>query len=376
MGQDFYLIAPRRREKRSWGCRPCEDLFNGSASSLVSLFARPIIPQSRDGENSHRTVLRKPGKTIPQKRRLEPARLPVNTPSSRALTCTTEPGSILIQLPTEIHYHILHFLDLEDVFLFGLICRRLWTLVRPLIAKHFSGYLGVWAGIPVICVGDSLEHSGNTQYPDGMLSLDELKELDEGLEFEELEIELGCELAEELADKPVSLYQMADARYTSITTVTTSFPHDLFGLALDLRYGHPSPVDIIQVAHPEPQSYYPCSEEWVLRNLTTHEFVRPSAVALDQKHIQGPFIDILGYGEVILYKTCWSTSDYSLIRGKEMHRGVWAGHALDIVPATHLSGDTSWKDISDRIAQEISEIWGEVYGENWKTDLVTERRRC
>ncbi|EER37814.1 conserved hypothetical protein [Histoplasma capsulatum H143] len=325
MGQDFHLIAPRRREKRSWGCRPCEDLFNGSASSLISLFARPIIPQSRDGENSHRTVLPKPGKTIPQKRRLEPARLSVNMPSSRALTCTAESGSILIQLPTEIHYHILDFLDLEDVFLLGLSCRRLWTLVRPLIAKHFSGYLGVWAGIPVICVGDSIEHSGNTQYPDGMLSPDELKELDEGLEFEELEIELGGELAEELADKP---------------------------------------------------SYYPRSEEWVLRNLTTHEFVRPSAVALDQKHIQGPFIDILGYGEVILYKTCWSTSDYSLIRGKEMHRGVWAGHALDIVPATHLSGDTSWKDISDKIAQEISEIWGEVYGENWKTDLVTERRRC
>ncbi|EDN05202.1 predicted protein [Histoplasma mississippiense (nom. inval.)] len=275
-------------------------------------------------------------------------------PSSRALTCTTESGSILVQLPTEIHYHILDFLDLEDVFLLGLSCRRLWTLVRPLIAKHFSGYLGVWAGIPVICVGDSIEHSGNTQYPDGMLSPDELKELDEGLEFEELEIELGGELAEELADKPVSLYQMADARYTSITTVTTRFPHDLFGLALGLRYGHPTPVDIVQVAHPEPQSYYPCN----------------------QKHIQGPFIDILGYGEVILYKTCWSTSDYSLIRGKEMHRGVWAGHALDIVPTSHLSGDISWKDISDKIAQEISEIWGEVYGENWKTDLVTERRRC
>ncbi|KAL2369576.1 hypothetical protein BDBG_05254 [Blastomyces gilchristii SLH14081] len=375
MGQDFCLIAPRRREKLSWNCRPGEDLFNGSASSLVSLFATPIIPQSYDGKNSHRTVLPNPGKTIPQKRRLEPDCLPVIMPLTRAPACTTESGSILIQLPTEIHYHILNFLDVEDVFLCGLSCRRLWTLVRPVIAKHFSGYLGVWAGIPVICVGQDSGSGGNAQHPDGMLSSNELNELDEGLEFEELEIELGDKLAEELAGKPVNLYDIADARYTGITEVTSSFPHDLFGLALDLRHKHPSPIDIVQVAHPTPQSYYPCNEEWVLRNLTTHEFVRPSAVALDEKYIKGPFIDTLGYGEVILYKTCWSTSDYSLIQGKEMHRGVWAGHALDIVTATHLNGDASWKDISDEIAQEISEIWEEVYGENWKTDLVKERRR-
>ncbi|PGH04472.1 hypothetical protein GX51_03464 [Blastomyces parvus] len=351
MGQDFCLIAPRCREKLSWNRRPVEDLFNGSASSLVSLFARPIIPQSHDVENRHRTALPKPGKTIPQKR------------------------SILVQLPTEILCRILDFLDeLEDVFLWGLSCQKLWALVRPVIAKHFTSYLGVWAGIPVIFVGEDSGCSGNTLHPDGMLSPDDLDELEEGLDFDELENEMDAEMAEEYAGKPVSLYRLAESRYATTDAVTLSFPHDLFGLALDLHHKYPGLVDMFQVANPKPKSFYPCSEEWVLRNLTTHEFVRPSTVALDEKHIKGPFIDFLGYGEVIMYKTCWSTSDYSLIQGKEMHRGVWAGHALDIVPATHLDGDTSWKDISDKIAQEISEIWGEVFGESWKTDLVTKQR--
>ncbi|KGQ01563.1 hypothetical protein PAAG_11689 [Paracoccidioides lutzii Pb01] len=49
--------------------------------------------------------------------------------------------------------------------------------LRPVIAKHFSGYLGVWAGIPVICMGDASGCSGNTQDPDGMLSLNEFPDI-------------------------------------------------------------------------------------------------------------------------------------------------------------------------------------------------------
>lgn len=202
-----------------------------------------------------------------------------------------------------------------------------------MIAEHLAGYLGLWAGTPVICVGDESDRDG--KYPDGLLSSEDLDELAKGVEMEELEEGL----AESYAEIPVNLYDLANARYTSITEVTTGFPHGLFVLALDLRHKWGSPADITRVVNPEPSSFYPCSEEWVLRNLTTHEFVRPSAIALDQRYIRGPFIKILGYGEVILSKICWSTNDFTSVAGDPLNQGPWAGHALDIVPASYLDNN-------------------------------------
>lgn len=360
MGQYFRLIAPRYRERLNWGGKLGEILFDGSAASLVSLFARPTIPTKHTGKSSSTACPFKKSTSqkqlIPQKRRHQSDN-PIGITASR-----------LVQLPPEIHYIIIDLLDIKSVFLLGLSCWNFWVLARPVIARHFADYLGPWAGTPVICVGDESEVEG--EYPGGLLSPADLVELAEGLEVEELD-----DLSEEYAEKPVNLYQLADARYASITEITTGFPHDLFRLALDLRYKSGSPVDIIRVADPDPSTFYPYSEEWVLRNLTTHEFVRASAIALDQKYIRGPFIDVLGYGEVILFKICWSTSDFTSVSGKPLNQGVWAGHALDIVPATCLNDKNSWKDTSDEIAREIAEIWEDEYGENWRSYLIAKWKK-
>ncbi|KAG5298645.1 putative F-box domain-containing protein [Histoplasma ohiense] len=158
----------------------------------------------------------------------------------------------LIQLPNEIHNLIIELLEIESVFLLGLSCWHFWVLARPVIAEHFAGYLGLWAGTPVICVGDESHRDG--KYPDGLRSSEDLDELANGLEVEELE----DGLAESSAEIPVNLYDLANARYTSITEVTTGFPHGLFVLALDLRHNWGSPADITRVVNPEPSSFYPC----------------------------------------------------------------------------------------------------------------------
>ncbi|OAX79158.1 hypothetical protein ACJ72_06523 [Emergomyces africanus] len=338
MGQYFLLIAPHYREKLSWGGKLGEILFDGSADSLVRLFARPIIPTKYEEEDTRNT--RPPIKStsqkqlIPQKRPRQSSN-PIDMPKSR-----------LLQLPNEIHKIIIDLLDTESVFLLGLSCSHFWTLARPEIARYFASYLGPWAGTPVIC---------------------ELDELGEGLEVDELE----DGMPEEYAEKPVNLYRLADTRYEIVTSVSSTFPFDLFKLALDLKYKWSCPADIIQVTNPETSSFYTYREEWVLRNLTTHEFVRPSAIALDQKLIHGPFIERLGYGEVILSKICWSTHDFTSVPGNPLNQGAWAGHALDIVPATYLDDENPWKDISDKVAEEIAEIWQSTYGENWRNELLT-----
>ncbi|OJD26083.1 hypothetical protein ACJ73_02544 [Blastomyces percursus] len=355
MGQYFHIVAPHYRERLSWSGKLAEILFDGSAADLVSLFARPIIPTKYEGKNSSAGAPEKSTsqkQLIPQKRRRQSSNPPGMTTSR------------LVQLPTELHNAIIDFLDIESAFLLGLSCWHFWVLARPVIARHFAGYLGPWAGTPVISVGDESDVDG--KYPDGLLFPEDLEELAEGLEVEELE----DGMPEECAGKPVNLYDLAVARYASIITVNRVFPHDLFGLALDLKYKHHSPADLLRMVNPNRSSFYPCTEEWVLRNLTTHEFVRPSAIALDEKYIQGPFIEGLGYGEVIFSKICWSTHDFTSVPGASLHQGAWAGHALDIVPATYLDDKNPWKDISDDVAREIADIWRSAYGENWRSDLV------
>ncbi|KLJ12144.1 hypothetical protein EMPG_09572 [Blastomyces silverae] len=362
MGQDFNLVAPHYRERLSWSGRLGEMLFDGSAANLVSLFARPIIPTEYEGKNSSTGPPKKSTsqkQLIPQKRRRQASNPPGMTTSR------------LVQLPNEIHNAIIDLLDIESAFLLGLSCWHFWVLARPVIARHFAGYLGPWGGTPVISVGDESDVDG--KYPDGLLFPEDLEELAEGLEVEELE----DGVPERYAKKPVNLYDLAVARYESIIEVTFGFPHDLLGLALDIGHKHPRPADLLRMARPNRSSFYPCSEEWVLRNLTTHEFVRPSAIALDEKYIHGPFIEGLGYGEVILSKICWSTHDFTSVAGESLNQGAWAGHALDIVPATYLDDKNPWKDISDDVAREIADIWRSEYGENWRNDLVAEwGNRC
>ena len=83
--------------------------------------------------------------------------------------------------------------------------------------------------------------------------------------------------------------------------------------------------------------YFPLDEKWILRNLTTQEYVRAEAIALKPEYINGPIIrGEIGFGEVVLSRICWSsnicvnmsynTEEYN----GNIHRGVWAGHRFDI----------------------------------------------
>ncbi len=58
---------------------------------------------------------------------------------------------------------------------------------------------------------------------------------------------------------------------------------------------------------------------------------RAEVIALKPEFIHGPHIDILGFGEVIISRVCWSALDCaSTDEFTNMSRGVWAGHCFDI----------------------------------------------
>ena len=61
---------------------------------------------------------------------------------------------------------------------------------------------------------------------------------------------------------------------------------------------------IMDTVNPRFSQFYPEDVPWILRNLTTQEYVRSDAIALKPEHIHGPNIKFLGFGEVVLSRIC------------------------------------------------------------------------
>lgn len=104
--------------------------------------------------------------------------------------------------------------------------------------------------------------------------------------------------------------------------------------------------------------------------LDNERFVRSEAIALKPEFIHGPSIDVLGFGEVVMSRICWSTSSYvSMHDTSNISRGVWAGHCFDITTlarhADEMQG-AEWRDVSEEVASEIAGIWEAEYGRDWR----------
>lgn len=125
---------------------------------------------------------------------------------------------------------------------------------------------------------------------------------------------------------------------------------------------------------------FPSAQSWILRNLTTKEYVRSEAIAIKPEHIRGPFIDGIGFGEVVLSRICWSRDDHTgmAYQGK-IRQGVWAGHKFDITTiGRHQKdqpGESEWKDVSVEVAAEIGRIWEAEFGSDWR-EIVSSGREC
>ena len=114
--------------------------------------------------------------------------------------------------------------------------------------------------------------------------------------------------------------------YTEINS-RVSLPTTLLGQLLDTKqYFKMLDHDrhqILKSVHPELLEFYPSDQLWILRNLTTREYVRAVAIALTSEHIHGPEIDLVGFGEVILSRVCWSTSPpVARTYDGNIHRGI------------------------------------------------------
>lgn len=130
-----------------------------------------------------------------------------------------------------------------------------------------------------------------------------------------------------------------------------------------------------KVIHVTRSPFLPTDQAWILRNLTTKEFVTSGVIALDAKFIHGPFIQGIGFGEVVVSRSCWTSSFTHMCYEGHIRRGVWAGHRLDITTRGRHDESTKdeegeWKDVSVEVAAEIAAIWESKYGPNWREYVI------
>ncbi|MCJ1400365.1 hypothetical protein MMC11_003570 [Xylographa trunciseda] len=107
------------------------------------------------------------------------------------------------------------------------------------------------------------------------------------------------------------------------------------------------------------ETFYPEHHAWLLRHLTTREYVRADGIAQKPEDIHGPKIDRVGFGHDVLMHICWSSSG---VNGRITNRGGGAGHRFDIVPVERhepsIKPGEEWTDISARVAADIADSWG------------------
>jgi hypothetical protein len=282
-----------------------------------------------------------------------------------SLTQTRPTPLVLSNLPVELHDLVFEELGIRDVFHLAFTNKYFWKVGQRHIQNFFV--LGPWAGQSVICLGDSLP-------PDAGLP------------------EVLTEPEEEAVRRVLCEYSKGHGRIE--LTNLRDFPGrrdccDDLGeyLRRELAYHMSGPEPYRNymsmrwavmncVSTPDLSRFYSQSEPWILRNLTTKEYVRSEAIALKPEYIRGPYIDALGFGEVIISRICWSTdSSVSTPYEGGLHRGIWAGHRFDIrTLASHekltKAEEKKWNDISEEVIKEIEIIWECEFGSDWRRLLI------
>ncbi|KAF2967267.1 hypothetical protein GQX73_g6324 [Xylaria multiplex] len=320
----FHFIAPRARMAFSKHGTLRELLFKGQASRLVDLFAVPV----------------------------QPLYSPPSTPQAQQ-----KKTGILFNLPPEIHSLIFDHIEfIDDVVCFGLTSQYFWTLARGHLDDYYKSFLGTWSGENFVCVGEKVKPD---DYPAGLFSAEELDTL------RPLRTDVCHGGWYWNCNEPFALSHFRSPTVSDIIDYVDFRDEALSILELcesRAKSKDPTFAARLQQIIPEHSTYFPQDQPWILRNLTTKEFVRSEAIAVKPEYVWGPHIHRIGFGEVLVIRTCWSGSRTAAPLDSETGSplGVWAGHRFDITTlAKHASETDSsgWSDVSGEVRREITQLW-------------------
>ncbi|KID72131.1 uncharacterized protein G6M90_00g028250 [Metarhizium brunneum] len=349
--EKFQLIAPNAKLFRPEKVPVHTLLFQEWSRALVYLLAVPVpqpdifqVPNERGSQDEARfsTAIQRGSRIMGQ-----------------AVKPISGHGATILDLPMEIILQVFEEVEcMEDLICLGLARRSFWAIARRRLHDYYMSLWGKWADENIVYVG---EYTQPGDVPPGLFSEEEIDEqISKSIPLYDIGNKSGSkeQKIELIQDASIRLYEACKKRDKS---------HDP---AFNLAYS-----EIVC----EDSTYFPENESWILRNLTIKEFIRSEAIAIKPEYIHGPFIEYLGFHEVIVSRASWSTFSPTVMADPtEITRGVWAGHRFDITTLARHNLDpqaTEWRDVSEEVAKETASIWRDNHGPNWRKKYV-QLKKC
>ena len=260
-------------------------------------------------------------------------------------------------------------LNIVEAFCFTLAAQRFWKIGWPYVEKKLMSFMGPWAGHRLVCLGEGPIED----FPPHMLSEDEKEELAKGLDADEYDDDKDGKLH---AGSPVDLSLLVYSRYYEaepdvppfrlILTLQKIARYQMRNMSRPMISRVPNFLDFDHFSE-----FFLDDRKWVLRNLTTHEFIRSEALAGNSSQT-GRHIKDLGFEHLVLSRTFWSSSSTNAtFNSRSVNRGIWAGHRLEITTlnrhAKSTLSDEAWKDISEDAVEDLIQLW-RAAGRGWISD--------
>ena len=350
-GKGFCITAPHAKYKICISNSLNQLFFDGIAHLIVPLLIVPVVPDEHSAASG------------------APQNLTDSTPATRS------PRTTFSTLPFEVYSLIFNNLDPVDITCVGIAMPCLWDVTQDAVLQRYRTMLGLWAGEQIICVDTDVAVD---DYPAGLLSASEVAAILSGEKPEVWDDDPAWSKWDDWGGgtQPChTLYALEGDGVWAMTEAQAVYNQCAMRCRASGHLGSKKQVDakLLEICM-NGSGLVPRGQSWILRNLTTKEFVTSAGIALDAEFIKGPVITGIGFGHAILCRTCWSlnSSDDSLYGG-QIHSGVWAGHRLDITTRERhdrRSKDEEWKDVSDEVAAEIAAICENEYGAGWRERYV------
>ncbi|OBT66113.1 hypothetical protein VE03_05100 [Pseudogymnoascus sp. 23342-1-I1] len=388
----FRLAVPRAGRALDWSTELEGVIFGTSSPDLEHLLIVPVQPEIKASSAAAAAAAVTTTATMTT---TTTTTTTTAATAAVAMTATTNKTSVtFFSLPLDIHWLIFdHLSDSADLTCLGLAYPDLWATAQSIVPRRYASQLGHWAGEQVVCAGVCVPN----HYPPAMYSTNTRMMINGNQEFTLDGVKIrrhhtlqadGTAVYVGLAVNvyepgiegevavPIALHNLCErpnVRYEEDVTIAEK-SRRVYEECIRRCEG-PSEVACIRKRRKEivtkHSPFIPKDQEWMLRNLTTREFVTAKGIALDEKYIDGPFIRGIGFGEVVMLRVCWSTfAKPGVVYTHHVGMGVWAGHRFEITTRKRHEersrDQAGWRDVSVGVAAEIAAVWEMEYGKDWR----------
>ncbi|KAF5379417.1 hypothetical protein D9615_006537 [Tricholomella constricta] len=280
-----------------------------------------------------------------------------------------ETGNGLGQLSFELIDIIYEALDdIVDVVRFAVTCQRFYDIGRRHLEVYVAGtFIESWAGDRIICLGD---YARMDDLPPGLLNDEEREFINSNLEDGEDDY-VSDQLRILQALNPLWHIHQKKEIYQRYAYDLENFWWRLGGWRRkdEAQIELEAALILCELIEETPgRRHLPTfteiySDDYVLRNLTTKQFIRGDAIRDLWEAPEYPFMHTIRFDHALIIRITWSSDDSLALEYDgpiQIVRGKWAGHRFDLCKVNAVRNEEGiiddWKDVSREVLDEVVEV--------------------